>query len=213
MQAKGRWGLMGIDLRAYFESLGWWSKSAGGSTATAMDTRFKMTHMQRCLKEKGRFHTRWKVRTIVIKIVNLKNLQWQVKEMELKARSQHQRRSPEGLSYDDDSGNGYTGRSSHQSHSQLSRNRLDITNERRGWVPKRRHEYHDLSIKEERPITFFRANRTHRDTETLHSLAVHLLEWQDGFGGAHKPFYPTYGSLFSERRVTMQGVPFQSPWQ
>ena len=52
MQAKGRWGPMGIDLRAYSESLGWWSKSAGGSTATAMDTRFKMTHMQRCLKEK-----------------------------------------------------------------------------------------------------------------------------------------------------------------
>ena len=149
----------------------------------------------------------------MIKIANLKNLQWQVKEMELEARSQHQRRSPEGLSYDDDSGNGYTRRSSHQSHSQLSRSRLDITNERRGWVPKHRHEYHDLSIKEERPITFFRANRTHQDTKTLHSLAVHLLEWQDGFSGAHKLFYPTYGSLFSERWVTMQGVPFQSPWQ
>lgn len=74
MQAKGRWGSMGIDLRAYSESLGWWSKSTGGSTAIAMDTRFKMTHMQRCLKEKGWFHTRWKVRTVVIKIVNLKNL-------------------------------------------------------------------------------------------------------------------------------------------
>ena len=117
MQAKGRWGPMGIDLKAHSESLGWWSKSVGGSTATTMDTRFKMTHMQRFLEEKGRFHTCWKVRTIVIKIVNLKILQWQVKEMELEARSQHQRRSPKGLSYDDDSRSGYTGRSSHQSHS------------------------------------------------------------------------------------------------
>ena len=85
----------------------------------------------------------------------LENLQWQVKEMELEARSRRQRRSLEGSSHDDDSGSSYIGRSLHQSHSRLSRDRLDITNEREGWVPKCCHECHDPSIKEDRPITLF----------------------------------------------------------
>lgn len=65
-------------------------------------------------------------------------------------------------------------------------------------MPKRRHERQDPSIKEDSPVTFFKGNRMHRDAETLHSPTVHLLQRQDGSSGAHKPFYPTYGSLFSE---------------
>ena len=47
----------------------------------------------------------------------LENLQRQVRELELEVRSERQRRSPEGLSYDHNSISAHIGRSSHQSHS------------------------------------------------------------------------------------------------
>lgn len=69
--------------------------------------------------------------------------------------------------------------------------------ERMGWAPKRRYECHEPSTKEDSSVTFFLENIAHRDAETLHSLAVHLLQWQDGPGRAHKSFN-LYGYLFSK---------------
>ena len=108
----------------------------------------------------------------------LENLWRQVRELELKASSRHRRKAPEGSSHDQDSVSGHIGSSTHQSHFWLSRdksNKSSITEERKGWAPKRCHERHEPNTTEDSPVTFFRGNRMHWDAKALHSPSVHLL--------------------------------------
>ena len=77
-----------------------------------MDKRLGMTHMMVLYVMEGSYHSD--------QDRELENLQRQVKELELEARSGCRRRSPKRLSYNHNSVSGHIGRSSHQSHSQLS---------------------------------------------------------------------------------------------
>ena len=131
----------GVQWGAHPRPLGWWSKSVKGSATAKMDKRLRMNHIQSHQKErtvsyvpKGSYHSDWDC--------ELENLRQQVRELELKARSRCQRKSPEGSSHDHGSGSSYIGRSSHQSHSQLSKDRSTKSRDKNLVSPRREKDGH-----------------------------------------------------------------------
>lgn len=57
IQAKGQWGLVGIDLRAHLGPLRQWSKSTGENAIAEIGMRLRMTRIQHHPEEKELFHT------------------------------------------------------------------------------------------------------------------------------------------------------------
>ena len=135
---KGRWGPMGGSSQALrlVEQECKRERHSQDGQETQGDSHTESSKRERTVSymPKGSYHSDWDC--------ELENLRQQVRELELKARSRCQRKSPEGSSHDHGSRSSYTGRSSHQSHSQLSKDRSTESRDKNLVSPRREKDGH-----------------------------------------------------------------------